>query len=232
MQFPFKKISASLVSSYYDCPLQFKLINIDGLIPKLSDALDIGNMFDLAVKSFHSKLEYEYLLETKFSKLEKYRRHTKLLKELMDSYTISPYNFTHPKFDVRFNLTLRDPLTGESIPYPVVGFLDGLDTKDGTAEIVEYKTTSENYTQEKIDNSIQGTIYGYYLFSEFGIEEPIINYVVINKKTKEVQFMKTTRKEENFMDLFSTVKQFIKDIEEEKFNKNINHPFWCQCEKL
>lgn len=232
MNFPRKTISASLISAYYNCPLEWKLINVDGLIPKVGDALDIGSMFDLAVKLHHKDEDPFKAIEEKFSHLENYKKHLKLIRQLYLAYSFAPYNFTHPTFDVGFKITLDHPITGEIIQFPLTGFLDALDTIDGGAHVVEYKTSSAPYTQQQVDESIQATIYSYYIYKTLGVVEPIVHYIVADKKSKTIQVLQTTRSIEDFCDLFEKVKQFIIDVESEKFDKNINHPFWCQCEKL
>ena len=235
MQFPRKTISASLINGYYDCPLQWKKLNIDGLIPPYSKALECGSMFDLMVKSFHeNKDPYEEAkakyLKGKSSKdtIEQYG----IARKLMESYITNPLKLEHTRFDVRFKVSLEHPETGKVIEYPLTGFLDGLETIDGGAEIIEYKTTSKDYTQEQVDTSLQGDIYAYYLFRNFGIEEPVIRYVVGNKGSRKFQHLTTKRTKQNFIKLFDTVEKFIEDVRAERFEMNPKHPFWCICKKL
>lgn len=235
MQFPKKTISASTITSYYDCPLQWKLINIDGLQPKMGDALEIGSIFDLMVKEFHSGRDPYEAAQKKFLGLRPSKlqiNHFGLCRKLLEEYAKNPYTFTHPQFDVRFKLTLTHPDSGKAIEYPLSGFLDGLDTVIGGVRVVEYKTSGKDYTQQQIDESVQADIYGYYAYRQTGADRIDIDYVVANKAKKTFQFLNTYRTKEHFIKLFDKVEKFIDDVRQEKFDQNPNHPFWCQCKTL
>jgi len=238
MQFPKKTISASSMMSYYDCPLQWKLINVDGLQPKEGDALFFGSIFDTMVKTFHTKNDLESAIEFARVKhlgtkpVKKMIDHFGKCRQLLEIYAKTPYNFSHPQFDIRFRFTLTHPITGKAIEYPLTGILDGLDTIVGGVKPVEYKTSAKDYTQEQIDKSLQASFYGYYAHRTSGQNDIDIDYVVANKGKKTFQFLTTHRKKEDFITLFEKVEQFIDDVRQEKFDENPNHPFWCQCHEL
>lgn len=229
MVFPREKISASLLNLYLDCPKAFKLTVIDGFLPPEGPALQIGSMFDLMFKSFHTGVDpYKATLEKYNLSDELTKKNYEIARSLMESYKTKPFSFKNPKFDIGFKIPIKNIRTGEELPYFLTGWLDG-EEEDGT--IIEAKTTSADYTQEQVDDAIQGSIYAYYKWFTSGSIPPI-KYVVFNKKTKKQQLINTRRTKDDLYMLFNIIKQFIKDVEDEKFDRNPGHSFWCPCRKL
>jgi PD-(D/E)XK nuclease superfamily len=228
MKFPLKKISASSINCYLNCPLSFKLIYIDGYEPEAGKALDIGSIFDLMFKSFHEgKDPYEEAKKKFFSnpptqeEIDNYS----VGKKLIDKYKLSPHLFISPKFDIGFGIHYTPGIR-------LTGYLDGIDnTLIGTIGI-EVKTTTNNWTQEKVDEQLQATIYAYYLHLTYKIDRPLITYLVFNKKTLQCQKFLAKRDKTDFEKMFKTIDRFIADVEAERFDRNPNHPYYCACRKL
>ena len=241
------KISASLISSYYNCPRAFKLIEVDGFIAKEGPALALGNMWDEMFKAFHRGEDPYNKIKTELDKFgrKKYYDDTPTALQLehlgqcriwMEEYKKHPLSLNNPKFDVGFGIPLVHPHSGEQLKYLVSGYMDGLDDR-GRRKFkgIEVKTTTKPYIQNQVDNAIQATIYIYYMFVEHKEMFPL-EYVVFNKKVKTatkdkkiIERFTTTRNPVDFIDLFETLKQFIEDVEADKFDANPDHPFWCSC---
>ena len=212
MKFPFDSINQSMITQYLDCPLAFKLIYIDELMQPESPALEIGSMFDKMFKAYHQKQKYP-----EFKDDENLRKTSKLMK----AYELNPDYFVSPKFDIGFKVDLP----GTDIK--LRGTLDGL----SDVEIIEVKTTSESYDQLRVDTAFQATAYTYGMYMTYKKMFPV-RYVVINKKTYDIQRLLTTRTESDFQSMFTKIKSFIKGVEDEQFKVNENHQVWCACKRI
>lgn len=219
MKFPRTSISASLINCYIDCPLGFKLTVIDELMVEEGPALEIGSMVDEMFKAFHKgKDPYaegkKKFLNGRFTKQT--INNFGIARKLIDAYVKDADKFVNPEFDIRFEVPIIKPSTNERIDgITLKGFCDGFD--DGA--IKELKTTSEPYTQERVDFALQGTIYAYGKWVEDRKIYPV-DYIVIGKKTKKVDRFRTTRTLQDFDNLFETIKMFIADVEAENFDPN------------
>jgi len=233
MKFPLTKISASTLNCYLQCPFAFKLLYIDGYEAKVGKALDIGSMFDLMFKSFHLRKDPYETCKNKFfsnppsqDEIDNFA----VAKKLLEKYKLLPHLFVCPEFDIGFGIHCSFKEGKAKIK--LTGYLDGIDSTPIGKIGIEVKTTTENWTKERVDKELQATIYAYYLYVTYNIEKPLINYIVFNKKTLEKQEFLTTRNKTDFDNLFEIIDQFIKDVEDENFDKNPNHPFYCQCRTL
>lgn len=228
MKFPKKTISASFMGAYMSCPYGFYLTAIKGYQPPTTAALLTGSMFDLMFKEFHEGRDYKEAARLKYlvdGDVETTRLFA-VARKLMEKYEQNPEFLVKPEFDLRFEIDFENPLTGEKIPdIKLKGFLDGLETLP-YIEGIEVKTTGLPYTQQQIDESIQADFYCYYIFT-LGVENPRMKYIVFNKKTEEIQVLYTERTKEDLARTFNKVKQFILDVEVERFEKNPNCPFYC-----
>lgn len=236
MKFPKKRISASLYNSYKSCPLGFKLTVVDELWQKEGPALKMGSMFDLMFKILHEgKDPYEALKKKKelWSKdpTKDEIKHFTLCRKLIEEYKKNPDKFTKPEFDVYFEIPFVHPFTKEELEFPINGFLDGLDKLGGSVSGIEVKTTSENWSQERVDTEVQATMYIYYMYKKYNGIYPL-NYIVFNKKTLVIERFTATRTLKDFANLFDKMKEFIQDVKDEKFDKNFNHAFYCPCREL
>lgn len=231
MKFPRNSISASLINCYNDCPKGFYLTVIEELMAEEGPALEIGSIFDFMFKEYHEGRDWlktaknEYF-KGKFPK-ERIDNFGKA-RELMEVYCKDPDHFIDPSFNIRFEVPIVNPITEEKIEgVTLKGFLDG---REGE-RLKELKSTTEPYTQERVDKAIQGKIYSYGIYM---LEKEIypVDWIVVGKKVKRVDRFTTEYTLEDFSDLFDTIKEFIANVEAEKFDPNPNHPFWCMCRKL
>jgi hypothetical protein len=238
MIFPRSKISSSLVNLYLNCPLAFKLTVIDGLEAKEGPALKQGSMFDEAFKAYHQNKDPYEAIRAHVNKLGKKDlwsepptklqiQHMGVVRKLMDKYSLNPQKFKKPNFDVGYGVPLINPTNGEILRAEVSGYLDGLDTD----EIIEVKTTSEDWTQERADTELQATMYTYYVYFKYNKLLPV-KYIVFNKKNLNIQVFITRRSIDDFANLYTILDKFIDDVEAEKFNRNPNHPYYCSCREL
>lgn len=238
MVFPKSTISASLVNSYNSCPRGFYLTVVKGYQPPKGPALSMGTMWDLMFKSYHEgkdplEVAKKNLLSKPPTKQELID--FQLSSKIMTEYHKNPVKFVKPQFDVKFSCQLENPETKEVIEYPLFGYLDGMDITPFEVRGIEVKTTSYDsnhewgYTQQKVDTEVQADIYCYYLFKNHSQVNPEMDYIVFNKKTKEMTRLTTRRTQDDFVKLFNKIKQFVEDVKAEKFEMNPHHPRFCAC---
>jgi hypothetical protein len=194
-------------------------------------ALEIGSILDFMFKKYHEGKDWLEEAKKKYFKGKYSKDRIKNFGEsrkLMEVYLKDPDKFVKPTFDIRFDVPIMHPTTKEIIPDVVLkGYLDGFDQK----RIKELKSTTQPYTQQRVDEAIQATIYCYGKWALEGEIYPI-DYIVIGKKTLSVDRFTTERTLNDLENLFYTIKEFIANVEAEKFDKNPNHSFFCPCRKL
>lgn len=231
MKFPKKNISASLINCYYDCPLGFYYTVIKEMWAPEGPALEIGTMLDNMFKNYHKKKDWFLEAKKEYLKgkiIKQTIENFGVAKSLMETYLKDPDTFIKPRFDIKFEVPIINVVTKEELPNVILkGYLDGLDK----SRIKELKSTTEPYTQEKVDNAIQATIYSYGMYMVKKELYPV-DYVVVGKKIKSVDRFTVEPTLKDFVKLFNIIKTFIQDVEAERFSKNPNHPFWCSCRKL
>lgn len=168
-----KHLSASAITTYLNCPIEFKFKYIDRFLEPETKALRIGKWVHLGIETYNNGkdwqkvLKHEILIDQNKDTIATFR----LVRRCTQSYIDNPVQGTTIGNEVRFKENL------EGIDVPILGFIDRL-IEDG---IVEYKTTSEDYTQEKVDTSLQGDIYWWAATKKLGKSPKKIIYWVVNK---------------------------------------------------
>lgn len=231
MKFPRTSISASLINAYIDCPLGWKLTVIDELMVEDGPALQIGSMVDEMFKSYHKGKDPFAAGKKKFL-TGRFNKDTinnfGIARKLIEVYVQNPDTFVNPKFDIRFEVPIVNPITNERIEgITLKGFLDGFDS----GRIKELKTSADPYTQERVDYALQAKIYSYGLYALEKVVYPV-DYIILEKKAKKVSRLSTSPSLQDYAILVETIKMFIADVEAENFEPNPDHPFWCPCRKL
>lgn len=158
-------LSYSAIEAFRICPLHYKLRQILKISTPPTSALSMGNSIHSALKDFYSQddrtrnkllalLENNWLSEGYTSKKheqESYAKSKKFLEEYFSSdlhKTANPIMLEQP-FTFKVDNTLK-----------IGGKIDRVDEhKDGTIEIIDYKTGANVPSQKDIDQNLQMTIY-------------------------------------------------------------------------
>lgn len=228
---PVEHLSVSAITTYQTCPRQFHYQYVMKAIGLPSKALDIGKYVHRGIELIES--QKDWLPELKKDILHKMNDENvemfRLIRRILDAYKRNPVEGKTIGNELKCEFELENS-KGEKIPIPFLGFIDRVIDRG----IVEYKTTGENYTQEKIDKSIQATMYSYFFYKLYKEYPKDIIFWVVNKKEvmkKEdylPQIMITCRTQQDVDDLFEEIKQIYASIIDEKFEPTKgDHCFWC-----
>jgi putative RecB family exonuclease len=171
-------LSASAISTYVDCSLQYYFNYIKRLpMEFVSDALEFGTAIHLTLADYYrAKMTGDRLLLKDIH--ESYRQHwTKRVKDRSDikyadqkdfqSYLIEGVDLLTAWFnklpDDTFSVVaIEEAFVFEidQIPRPIVGAIDLVEEDDaGTIIITDHKTTGRAYSIDEIDQNPQITIY-------------------------------------------------------------------------
>lgn len=223
-----KTISASSITTYDACPLQWYYNYMLKLVQLPNPAFMVGTAYHKALELFHQSRKDEQIKET----IKKLLLSDKKEKDEIERYALVAAMFRKYKE----NLLKGDIVHNEfrfrqkvpNLPVPLYGFVDRVDTD----KIVEYKTSSFDYKRENIE-TLQSKIYTYAVWKKKGKILPV-HYSVMNKKKarkKEYkpQVMVIEYKEQDMLDLEKTLIEFYNKVVNKKefIYKQGIHCRWC-----
>lgn len=221
-----KTLSASSLSAYKTCPLQFYYTYVLKLKQLPNDAFKIGTALHKCLELFHNGVTIEQIMERMFNELVVNKTKEELemyglIRKLLEKYAKNPILDENLETEFKFSYPIKD------IPIPLFGYIDRITNKG----IIEYKTSSFDYTEEDID-TIQATTYSYAFWRKYK-KIPLITFVVFNKKkankdSYKPQILTIKRSEQDLINF----EEHCKDV----YNKIINKEFnpcpslacrWC-----
>ena len=182
-----KSISATSITTYEECPLKWKYQYIYKLLQLPNDAFIIGIAYHKALQFYHQlptentkekiikQLKNEMLIKKTDDEIKRFS----LVRKMFEKYIENPVLGNIIEKEFNFNVTLP------SLPVKLYGFVDRVDEDF----IIEYKTTSEDYTQERIDN-LQSKIYTYAVLKTKG-KLPSLSPIVNSEEL--IEFKKSKR---------------------------------------
>lgn len=227
-----KSISATSYNTYEQCPLLWKFKYLYKLIEPENPAFVIGT-------AYHKCLELFYKGESKDSIIEKIKEQlmpnkTKneinqfaLVRKMFDKYLEYPFEDNTLETEKKFKLDISSVLNVSS-EINLIGFIDRITVN----YIVDYKTTSEDYTLDTLQSNIQSDIYSYIRWKQIGTIPPIIYHIMNKKKCDKKgytpQALTIQKTEEDMAILEQKLRTFYDNILNERFEcKKSNSCFWC-----
>jgi putative RecB family exonuclease len=241
-------LSASSINDYCDCSLQYKFGRIDKLPQESkSSAMLFGSCIHkslsdfhlermmggkFTLQDFHNNFETHWIETVEGEDDIKYRKgkdFETLLQEGKDLLTAYHDNLPDDQFTV---LALEEPFSFNlpGLPVPIIGVYDLVqEDEDGTIIIVEFKTSKQSYSQDKIDKSLQLTLYqmaakanGYY------DREILLRFdTLIKTKTPKFEQYYTVRSAEDERRAIKKVIQVWDGISKEVFIPNYDGNWKC-----
>ena len=168
--------SFSRISTYQQCPLQYKFQYIDKLPTKPSIHLIKGSK----VHSMLEKIEaFEYNPNTEYHDIIKNFIESELGQEILSRPSIREH-----KIKLNENLEADDSLTKENTRF--VGFIDRINIYTETSpegetirnvELIDYKTGK--YKEPKYQDFQQLILYGLYMFNKYDIDSILLRFVYV-----------------------------------------------------
>jgi len=225
-----KTISATSLNLYTTCPLQWKFRYIYKLLQPDNPAFIVGTAYHKSLELFHTGGETVDIMEEMKKDLmpnktkEEIERFA-IVRKMFDKYKDFPSEGETQQVEYKFELPLDD-LLGEDVK--LIGFIDRVTPES----IIDYKTTSLDFTEEDCIKNVQTDIYSYVMWKEKGFF-PNVTYHIMNKKKVsrdgyEPQIITIKRNEDDMARLEEKIKEFYKNVNDEKFEYNCDtHCFWC-----
>lgn len=208
------RISYSALDTFKTCSLKYKFQEIDKIkTPKSKEAV-FGTIIHSVLKFLHTPqpipptieeiLEYYNNLwnsdvyESKDEEVAVLAGGVRILEEYYKNN--NPKNFDIIALETRFNLEITAEIT-------IAGIIDRVDRlKDGTFEIIDYKTAKNLPAQSDIDNNLQLSIYYLAILDRWSkLEKPIKLSLYFLKHGMKLS---TTRTPEQI----KQTKQYISDV--------------------
>ena len=235
-------LSASSISTYIDCSLQYYFSRVKRLpMEFVSDALSFGTVIHLVLAEFYrSKMTGDRLSLKDIH--ESYRQHWK--QEAKDrseikyaegkdfqSYIIEGVDLLSAWFnklpDDSFEVIgIEEPFIFEipELPVPIIGAMDLVEQDDaGTIIITDHKTGSKSYSADEIDQNMQMTLYQLAARTNgFVADREILLKLdcLIKTKTPKFESYWTTRSKIEEKRLIRKIKRVWQGIDKEVFIPN------------
>ena len=239
---PIEHLSYSSISQYIECGLQYRFRKIDVIEPEFtSDALVFGSSVHKALAKFNmhragnisckaddlTQWFEEYWTGSAKNGQIKYANGNdfkscleqgKKLLEVFYGYNDQIGQYTIMEIEKEFRLELED------LPYPIVGYIDLVETdEEGNVMITEYKTSSKSYSTGKIDNHDQVTLYHMAMQSMYPDKQVISKIdVLIKTKTPKFEQYYTYRDIEDHQRFIKTAREVARGIQAGVFMPNRN----------
>lgn len=226
-------LSYSSINKYRNCPRSWRLHYLEGIRGEKSEALIVGSLAHKIAEKFLLKMHGPSISATE-KELDLIYYETageKIMgEEGVDigddsSWFLSSFlggeireilAGIHPKVKEDGTLALEEEVEfyAPSCPLPITGYIDCLTENN---EIIDFKTSSRSWNQDRADKELQASFYAtsLYLNGTVPYDQPITaKYVVMvkNKKTK-IQVIETTRTTEDIATVFNIISEVWKGIQ-------------------
>ncbi|OQA86195.1 MAG: PD-(D/E)XK nuclease superfamily protein [bacterium ADurb.Bin236] len=243
------ELSSTKIDAYLQCPLKYRFRYIDGIEPEETSApLVFGSAVHGTLKHFHKrrmegkKLSSEEVaaafaedweaacavpVKWNGSSPEQLQEQgIQLLNAYLEAAPIS-----EPPLAVEQKLHAPVIHLGTGEMLDGVGLVGIIDRIDPGIRPVELKTSSQSYSQLRVDISLQFTIYSYLLAYYHECDEIDGDYeIIVKTKTPKFQRLSTHRCIHDFDRLFRIIKSVSRGIESGIFHPSPSHMFCPGCD--
>lgn len=226
------KLSYSAISTYLECPLQYKLIYIDKLKRLPKPYFSFGSSLHKATEYFYSGMfttqpslseflkYYEENWESEgFESKEEEKKHFELGKKILDKfYEINSKDYKTPiAVEYNFNVDLEGLV--------LTGFIDRVDKlPSGNLEIIDYKSGKRFPSINELNEDLQLSIYHIAAEKTWEILPEKLTIYHLRSNTP----LSTQRKPEQIKEATKKILKVSNDIEKGKFEPK-EHSF-CPCD--
>jgi RecB family exonuclease len=223
------RISYSRINTYLFCPYKYKLIYLDDIRIPLNADITFGHIIHKTLEQFHNKQQYSYnnlleLYNTTWKNdgfidvqqiFEYYIRGKIMLKYYYKSFCRSTSKV----------LFVEKQFTSNIGKYEFVGIIDRIDEyKTRMYEIIDYKTHLNVWSQSKVDDDLQLSLYAYACKNIFNLRPNRIAIYFLSKNVK----VYTSRTEEAISKAIKLALEIAEDINIDKFEPNTRQCKFCE----
>jgi RecB family exonuclease len=224
-----KTISATSINTYNNCELNWYLKYVAKLLNLPNPAFIIGSAYHKCIEDFNNGMAKEFVIEKlkkdilKDKPTEEDIKTFGLVRRMFEKYLINAIEGSKDSSEFKFNIKIP------GIPVPLFGFIDRVD-KD---KIVEYKTTSQDFTLNDV-KTIQSKIYVYAIYRTLKkilpVEYSINNKKKVNKDNYKPQRLRVEYTKDDLEDLEDDLRAFYNKVVSQtnfKHKQGIYPCQWC-----
>ena len=234
------RISYSGLESFSNCPAKYKYQYIDRIkVPKSKDAV-FGTLIHECLRMFHDLSQTTPFSEEELLKYFTEKWNSDIYQdkqeeafafhqgiEMLKKYYLQNQNlsFNIVNLETLFRIPIQDKL------HQVTGRIDRIDKlKDGTFEIIDYKTTKKMPSQEMIDKNFQLSIYYLGVINQWPYLEKENRPVKLSLYyLRHGEKLSTNQNKEQIKETKERILSLINQIEKSNFEP-MSDPLcdWCQ----
>jgi putative RecB family exonuclease len=222
------ELSYTKVNAYQACPFKYKLLFVDGWRIGPNPYIALGLSVHRALEAFYKKQgkTAEALLESFDDNwlnegfespqqvLEFYEKGQNMLKNYWE------IEKTSGSATIFLEKTFEMPIGKNRL----FGTIDRIDQKPGgTYEIIDYKTHSQLWPQEKVDNDLQLSLYAFAADKVFSLKPLDLKIYFLAHGVK----IKTTRTSAQIDSALNYVNTVAEKILNKSFEPNLEHCLFC-----
>lgn len=171
--------SFSKIDQFMRCPLAYKMLNMEENEPIKNKSMNLGTIAHrfMELSWCYSKDEVISILQHEF---KDYISIKDISAELYHYIPAIYENCVATELPISFQLSV----------YNMRGIIDRLDNINGMYRIVDYKYGMYEYTNKDLDNSIQLSLYAFYIMQQYNVDKCEISYHNLKQKTIIVKEIK------------------------------------------
>ena len=164
--------SFSKIDQYARCPLAYKMINIDNIEGIWNNSIMEGKLAHRYME-LSWKEDQENVKEILYKEYKDFNLVNKIIEELK----------IHVPDIYQYCIGTEMPLSFEIGPYEMHGIIDRIDNINGIYKITDYKYGNYEYDQNNLDNSLQLSLYAFYIMDKYNTDKCIIAYHNLKQNT-------------------------------------------------
>ena len=226
-----KHISASSLTAYNNCPLQWYYAYVLKLIQLPNPAFIIGTAYHKCLEQYHSDVDVEEILSKTKKDLMSNKptddeiKNYAMVRKMFEKYCDNFIGGTIIDREYKFSINIP------GVPVPLIGFIDRVDED----KIVEYKTSSFDFKEIDIQ-TIQSRIYTYAVWKKtdkiLPVHFSVNNKKKVNNKLYIPQLLIIQYTEKDMVNLELEIKNIWDEMANTISTNNIKnicgvHCFWC-----
>lgn len=177
-----KHLSVSSVQLFARCPLAWKRRYVQRIAEPASPAMSFGKAFALAMEAHHRGQDADVAFVRAHAETRNANpgaeHGLRLLETYRERYSLSG------EPEQKFSLYLPD---SERVPVPILGYMD----LECDAEVVEFKTSRNPWTQARADAEYQSAVYGWAFQRRHRKRPDGVRYLIFSTRTVDVQEIMT-----------------------------------------
>ncbi|MDR0915239.1 MAG: PD-(D/E)XK nuclease family protein [Endomicrobium sp.] len=222
------RISYSRINTYLFCPYKYKLIYLDNVHIPLNADITFGHIIHKTLEQFHSqqKKSYDKIIEL-YNNIwtnDGFIEPQQIFEYYIRGKTILKYYYKSFCRSTSKVLFVEKQFTSNIGKYKFVGIIDRIDEyKNNIYEIIDYKTHMNIWSQSKVDDDLQLSLYAYACKNVLNLNPKRIAIYFLSKNIK----IYTSRTDNSIYKAVKLSLEIAENVNTEHFVPNIKKCNFC-----